>query len=190
MAFYSYDDLLALGFINVSRTALISTRASFYGTQRISLGEHCRIDDFCVLSAGEGGIEIGRNVHVAVMCTLIGKGKMVLSDFSNISGRVSIYSSNDDYGGACLAGAMLPEELRNVDHRGVTLGRHAIVGAGSVVLPGVHIGDGAAVGAMSLVKESLDAFGIYVGCPARKVGERERALLMAEQRYLQSISDG
>ena len=37
-----------------------------------------RIDDFCVLSAGEGGIEIGDYVHVAVFCMLIGAGKIKL----------------------------------------------------------------------------------------------------------------
>jgi len=184
MSFYGSKELESMGFQHVGEGAQVSSKASLYGVDRISLGARCRIDDFCILSAGEGGIMIGRHVHIAAMCTLIGKGKIEVCDFAGISGRVSVYSSNDDYSGSCLTNPTVPEEFRRTDNRDVTIGRHAIVGAGSVVLPGVTIGEGAAVGALSLVNRSLEPFGVYAGRPAKHIKERSRALLDAEQRFL------
>jgi acetyltransferase-like isoleucine patch superfamily enzyme len=48
------------------------------------------------------------------------------------------------------------------------------VGAHSVVLPGVRLAEGAAVGALSLVKGSLEPWSVYGGVPARSLGPRRR----------------
>lgn len=186
MGFHSRDTLLEMGFGKVGDEVQVSTKASIYGASHISLGDRCRIDDFCVISAGDGGVFVGQNVHVAVMCALIGKGRIDLHDFSGLSSRVTIYSSSDDYSGEFLTNPTVPDEFKNVDHRDVSIGRHAIIGCGSVILPGVTIGEGAAVGALSLVVRSLDAFGMYVGCPARRIKNRSRALLALEKQYLAS----
>ena len=173
-----------MGFASVGRNVMISERASFYRCANISIGDNVRIDDFCVLSAGDGGIDIGSHVHIAVFSSLIGKGRMTLSDFCNISSRVSIYSSNDDYSGATMTNPTVPASYTGVTHADVFVGRHVIVGSGSVVLPGVRLEDGAAIGALSLVKRSCEAFSIYAGNPARRVGERKRDLLELERQFL------
>lgn len=54
-----------------------------------------------------------------------------------------------------MTNPMVPVEFTNVTHADVNIGRHVIIGSGSVVLPGVTIGEGAAVGALSLVKKGL-----------------------------------
>jgi galactoside O-acetyltransferase len=172
----------AMGFAAVGDDVRISEWARFYGASRIALGNHVRIDDFCVLSAGRGGIRIGGHVHIAVYCSLIGQEEIVLGDFCNLSSRVSIYSSSDDYSGQTLTNPTVPDEFKNVTHAPVRLGRHVIVGSGSVILPGVSIGQGVAIGALSLVKQDCDEFGIYAGNPARRIKERSRALLELEAR--------
>lgn len=177
----------ALGFARLGRNVKISDRAVFYGASRIVLGDEVRIDDFCVLSAGTGGIQIGSHVHVAVGCSLIGSERIILSDFCNLSSRVAIYSSNDDYSGATLTNPTVPDEYRGVTHAEVFLGRHVIVGSGSVILPGVVLEDGVAVGALSLVKHRCAAFGIYAGHPARRVKERSRELLRLEESLLNRL---
>jgi len=108
----------------------------------------------------------------------------VLEDFSGISGRVSIYSSNEDYSGNFLTNPTIPAQYANRQHGNVTLKRHAIIGAGSIILPNVEIGIGAAVGALSLVRENCKEFGIYVGNPAKWVKWRSRNLLKLEQELL------
>lgn len=106
---------------------MISDKASIYGASRIKIGSNVRIDDFCVLSAGEGGIDIGNYVHIAVFALLIGAGKITVSDFAGVSSRVSIYSSNDDYTGKFLTNPMVPAEYTNVTHADVTLAKHVII---------------------------------------------------------------
>ncbi|APW36531.1 galactoside O-acetyltransferase [Rhodoferax koreense] len=182
--FYSPAELAQMGFLSVGNAVRLSRKASVHGASRIALGDHVRIDDFCVLSAGAGGIAIGNHIHVAVFSSIIGAGRVQLDDFSNISSRVSIYSSSDDYSGEAMTNPTVPTEWTRVDSAPVHVGRHAIIGAGSVLLPGVHLGEGAAVGALSLVKSDCEAFGIYAGSPARRVGTRKKTLLDLERQFL------
>jgi galactoside O-acetyltransferase len=81
-----------------------------------------------------------------------------------------------------MAGAMAPAEFRNVQSAPVVFQKHALVGAGSIILPGVTVGTGAAIGAMSLVKQSVAEFTIVAGNPLRTIGERSRHLLELEAR--------
>jgi len=186
MAMLSREAIEQMGFATVGQRVQISDRASFYGTARISLGSNVRIDDFCVLSAGQGGISIGQHVHIAVYSSLIGAGKITLSDFCNISSRVSIYSSNDDYSGTTMTNPTMPSDYTGVTHADVLLGKHVIVGSGSVILPSVTLEEGVAVGALSLVNRNCEAFGVYAGNPARRVKERKRDLLELEQKFMAS----
>jgi galactoside O-acetyltransferase len=184
MGFYSQDSVHKMGFLWVGNGVQISEKASIYGASRISLGSYSRIDDFCVLSAGDGGIFIGRNVHIAVMCSLIGRGRIEVHDFCSLSSRVSVYSSNDDYNGAYMTNPTIPEEYTQVDDRDVVLGRHAVIGSGTVILPGVTIGEGTAVGALSLVNRPLEPFGLYAGSPLKWIKSRSNRLLELEKLYL------
>lgn len=185
MSIYSAKELDTLGLASYGKDVRISRKASLHNPGQIAIGDHVRIDDFCVLSAGQGGIEIGDYIHVAVFCSLIGAGKIKLDDFCNLSSRVSIYSSNDDYTGQYMTNPMVPPEFTGVSHADVHVGKHVIVGSGSVVLPGVRFEEGVAVGALSLVTKSCEAFGIYAGVPARRIGVRKHDLLELESRLRQ-----
>lgn len=187
MGLLSRKQIEEMGFSHVGENVRLSDKASYYNCKNIVIGDHVRIDDFCVLSAGVGGIEIGSYIHIAVYSSLIGAGKIELRDFSNISSKVSIYSSNDDYSGTSMTNPMVPDEYTNVSHADVIIGRHVIVGSGSVVLPGVTLDTGVAVGALSLVTRSCEEFGIYSGVPAKRIKERKRDLLELEGLMLKKI---
>lgn len=186
MGWIASEQLQAMGFLHLGQNVLISDKVSIYGAARIALADNVRIDDFCILSAGTGGITIGRHVHIAAYCSLIGHAAITLADYAGLSSRVSIYSSSDDYSGAAMTNPTVPEDFTNVQHAPVSLGRHVIVGCGAVILPGAILEEGVAVGALSLVSRPCAAFGIYSGVPARRVKERSRDLLLAEQRLVAS----
>ena len=175
-----------MGFAGVGRNTRLSDKASYYNCQKISVGDNVRVDDFCVLSAGEGGISFGNHIHIAVYSSLIGVGNITLADFCNISSRVAIYSSNDDYSGAVMTNPTVPPEFTNVQQADVKIGRHVIIGIGAIILPGVTLAEGVAVGALSLVKKDCQAFGIYAGIPAELIGERQRELLEVEKKFADS----
>lgn len=184
MAALTPEELERIGFGRLGRNVRVSSRASIYNPGNILIGDDVRIDDFCVLSAGEGGIEIGSNVHIAPFCSLVGAHRIVMEDFSGLSARVSIFSSSDDYRGDWLTNPTVPAEYSNVIHGEVRLGRHVIVGAGAVILPGTTLGAGAAVGALSLVRGNYAEFGVYSGVPARRISDRRRGLLEKEAEFL------
>lgn len=184
MGFYSTDELNAIGFKYIGKDVKISTKASIHNPQQISVGDYSRIDDFCVLSAGKGGINVGRYVHIAVFCSLIGAGNITLNDFVSLSSRVSVYSSNDDYSGNYLTNPTVPSKYTNVYHAPVLIDKHVIIGSGSVVLPGVILEEGVSIGALSLINKNCKRFTIYVGVPAKPVKERSSNLLEYETMFL------
>ncbi|MDA8095552.1 MAG: acyltransferase [Betaproteobacteria bacterium] len=187
MSYLTCSELEKIGFKSIGRDARLSSRASFYNAGNIEIGDNVRIDDFCVLSAGPGGIKIANNVHIAVFSSLIGRDTILLSEFCNLSSRVSIYSSNDDYSGTTMTNPTIPEAFTGVAHAPVFLRKHVIVGSGSVILPGVTLDEGVAIGALSLVKDNCHPFGIYAGCPARFIRERKRDLLTLEETFRQTL---
>lgn len=174
-SFYSPEELAALGLAACGTDVLISRKASLYSPEKIRIGSHVRVDDFCVLS---GSITLKDHIHLAVGVSLFaGDAGIELQDGSALSARTTVYAISDDYSGDWFTNPMLPEEGRHLIAKKVTVGRHAIVGAGSVVLPGADIGEGCAVGSMSLVKRPLEPWGIYAGVPAKLLKPRSRKLL-------------
>ncbi|MBC7644517.1 MAG: acyltransferase [Thermoleophilia bacterium] len=178
----SSDDLRELGVAEVGERVFVDATARLINPGQLRIGSDVRIDAFAVLSAGDGGIVIGDHVHIAAHVFLAGTGSITIADFAGLSGRVSIYSSNDDYSGDHLTGPTVPMDLRGVTTADVLIGRHAIIGAGSVVLPGVRIGDGSAVGALSLVNADVAGFTTVAGTPARVIGTRSKGMLALEQQ--------
>ncbi len=177
-----------MGFAAVGENVALSDKASFYNCKKISIGNNVRIDDFCILSAGEGGIALGDYIHVAAYSSIIGGGRVTIGDFCNISSRVSIYSSSDDYSGTAMTNPRIPSQYTGVTHADVTLGKHVIVGAGSVVLPGLTLHEGVSIGALSLVNRDCDEFGIYAGTPAKWIRARKKDLLVLERRFRASLN--
>jgi acetyltransferase-like isoleucine patch superfamily enzyme len=186
-SFYSEEELANLGFKSIGKNVLISRKASIYGISRISIGNNVRIDDFSFVSAGAGGIQIGNFVHIALYVSFQGAGKITLEDFSGVSTRVSIYSSNDDYTGEFMSNPTVPFDFKGVITGDIRIGRHVLVGNGSVILPGVTIGEGAVIAALSLVDKDCEDFYIYKGNPARKIVKRSRDLLKLEKEFLKTL---
>jgi galactoside O-acetyltransferase len=182
MAFLTDSQVKDLGFASVGHDVQISERAVFYNCSKIVIGSHVRIDDFVVISAGEGGIHIGNYVHIAIFCSLMGADQITLADYSGLSSRVSIYSSNDDYTGQFMTNPTVPIALRRVRQAPVALKKHVIVGSGSVILPGAVLEEGVAIGALSLVKERCEKFAIYAGQPAKRIGTRLDSLLTLQHQ--------
>lgn len=183
MPYLSESALKALGFRKVGRNVKISDKASVYDPHLMEIGDNSRIDDFCVIS---GTVTIGRHVHIAAHCLVAGGEKgITLDDFSGLAYFVQVFSQSDDYSGRTMTNPTVPAEFKKEFKATVRLGRHVIIGAGSVIFPGVDLAEGCSVGAMSLVKRSTQPWGIYAGNPARRVKERAKDLLDLERRLLQ-----
>jgi dTDP-4-amino-4,6-dideoxy-D-glucose acyltransferase len=179
--FYQTNELRDLGLRFIGRDVKISRRAVLYGSENISVGDYSRIDDFCILSAVDvGEIQIGKHVHIASGVHLYGGAGIILSDYVGLSSGCKVYSVSDDYSGEYLTNPTVPAEYRNFISKRITLSKHSLIGAGTILLPGAIVPEGTSVGAMSLVAKELEPWGIYVGVPARKIKNRSKRLLELE----------
>lgn len=180
-SFYSESELKEIGFKHVGTNVLLSRQASIYSASKIAIGNHVRIDDFCILS---GNLTIGNHVHIAAACLLFGGNDgIIFEDYTGLSSRSAVYAESDDYAGTHLTNPTLPAKYRHIIGGGVLVKKHAIIGTGCSVLPNVVIGEGCAVGSMSLVSRSLDSWGIYAGIPCRRIKNRSQRLLQLEQDF-------
>lgn len=174
-SYYTEEELNTLGLKSYGKNIRLSRKASLYGIENISIGNHVRIDDFCILS---GNIKIGNYVHINPYTGVYaGKVGITFEDYSNLSSRVTVYAVSDDYSGEFMTSPLLPEYCTNIRHASVRICKHVIVGTGSVILPGVTIEEGCAIGAMSLIKTSTEPWGIYAGIPCSRIKCRSKKLL-------------
>lgn len=175
--YYTKEELLELGFSSVGEDVYVSRKASIYGAAKMKIGSHVRIDDFALLI---GNVEIHDYVHIGAYCGLHASqdGKIIFEDYSGISSNVTIYASSDSFSGEYITGRPgLPDECMDVICETVRLGKYSQIGTGSTVIPGGSLGEGTAVGAMSLINKKLDDWKIYCGIPCRCVKERSKQML-------------
>lgn len=187
MSFMSEEEMAAIGFQYIGKNVKISRKASIYNPQNISIDDHTRIDDFAILSAGKGGIKIGKYIHIGCYSSLIGQGTIVMEDFSGIGGRVSVYSIEEDLLGEHMCHPTIPDECRDVRATDVIFKEHSVACTASCIIGKVVVGKAVVIGAMSLVNEDCEDFGIYVGIPAKKVKERTRGFLELRKKYLPDV---
>ncbi|HAY27298.1 MAG TPA: acyltransferase [Candidatus Accumulibacter phosphatis] len=181
--YFSRQELESMRFRHLGRNVLISRTTRIYDPEYVAIGDHSIVDDFCVLS---GNLQVGRNVHIAHGCRVIaGREGVLMDDFSGLAFGVTIFAQSDDYTGEALTNPTVPMQYRRIARARVELGRHVIIGAGTVVFPGVMLAEGSSVGACSMVTRSTEAWAVYVGVPAKKVRERSRRMLQLEKEYLQ-----
>lgn len=180
------EELLAIGFKHLGSDVLIARTTKIYGAEYMMIGDRSVIDDFCVVS---GNLRMGANVHLAHGCRVIaGREGVVMEDFSGLAFGVTVFAQSDDYAGLALTNPTVPMKYRKISRGAVTLCRHAIVGAGAVVFPGVVIGEGASVGSLTMVTRNLEPWSVNFGIPAKKIKNRKREMLELEQAYLAEIT--
>lgn len=182
---YSCDELRTM-LASVGDNVNVHGSVLMFSPHLIHVGSNVRIDCFSILSAGQEGIYIGDHVHIAAGVYLFGSGgRIVLESFSGLSSRAVVYTASDDYTEGYLTGPTVPMKFRKVRQGDVILRRHAVVGAGSILLPAVTVGLGASVGALTLVHKPVGDFAVVAGIPFRVIGERDRRILEGEKKLLE-----
>ena len=181
MPYLTDEQLAQMGFRSLGENVRISDKAAIYNAEQIDIGDNSRIDDFCVVS---GRVRIGAFVHIAPHCLVAGGSEgITLEDFAGLAYYVQVFSQSDDYSGRTLTNPTVATKFKSETKAPVHIARHVIVGAGSIVFPGVTLAEGCSVGAMTLVNKSTTPWGIYVGNPARRVKERKKDLLVLEAQF-------
>ena len=175
--YFEDDELSQLGFKKIGKNVRIARNTTFIGRENISIGSNVRIDGNVTFACTTEPVEIGSFVHIGGGSHFSASGGIEIQDFCTISQGVRIYSASDDFSGAFLTNPTTPRDMRVEIRSKVTLEKHSVVGSGSVILPGVALREGTAVGALSLVKDTTPEWSIVAGVPARTIRSRSRELL-------------
>jgi acetyltransferase-like isoleucine patch superfamily enzyme len=185
MTYLTEPQLKKMGFKFLGKNVKISDKASIYNSNNIEIGDYSRIDDFCIVS---GNVRLGRFNHITPMCLIAGgEPGIYMEDFCTVAYGVKIFAQSDDYSGETMTNSLVNKKFKNEKFARVTLRKHVIIGAGSIVFPGVELAEGCSVGAMTLISKNTKPWGIYVGNPARRIKERKQDLLDLEALFFKEL---
>ena len=118
------------------------------GSGDLRIGANSLINSGVVIYTGNG-IQIGRDVLIAANCTLAPVNHEYVSKKKKIKEQRFMASKN-----------------------GIVIEDDVWIGANSVILDGAIIRKGAVIGANSLVRGELEAYGVYVGSPVKLIRRR------------------
>ena len=147
----------------------ISTQARVQLSDKISFGRGTVIKPFAVIQTQAGKIVFGENCAVSSFNHIsTGVESVIIGDDVRIGTHVTIMGGSRNF---------KKKDVRIVDqgsyHKGVKIGNDVLIGTGAVIMPGSTIGDGAVIGAMSLVRDKVHPYTIVAGVPAQVIGKRE-----------------
>ena len=118
-------------------------------------------------------IHVGKNFFANYNCTIIDVAPVTIGDNCQMAPNVAIYT----------AGHPVYPDTRNTAYEygiEVTIGNSVWIGGNTVILPGVHIGDCAVIGAGSVVTHDIPDWTIAAGNPCRVI----RQITEADRRRL------
>jgi acetyltransferase-like isoleucine patch superfamily enzyme len=138
----------------------------------ITVGDDCFIGRNSILSCKDGDIELGDRANVGFNCNIMSTS-LVRVGRDNL---ISAYAYLVGGGNYDLDRVDIPinKSLREDRNRGIRLADDVWIGAHSVVLDGVSVGEGAAVAAGAVVARDIAAWSIAAGVPAAVVKQRPR----------------
>tara|TARA_B100000768_G_C11146989_1_gene318610 strand:+ start:124 stop:624 length:501 start_codon:yes stop_codon:yes gene_type:complete len=125
--------------------------------QNVRISENVQIDSPSKLS-------IGDNVHINRGCILNAGGNIKIGDYCGIGPNVVIYSQNHNYWGDITK--LTDFKKNGYKIKEVIIGKNVWIGANSIILPGVNIGDNSIIAAGSVVTKNIKANLLVGGNPA------------------------
>ncbi len=105
-------------------------------------------------------IRVGKNVFINACCKFQDQGGIRIGDNCLIGHNVTLATLNHDFN---------PDNRAAIYPKPVRIGNNVWIGSDSTILPGITIGDGAIIGAGSVVTKDVPANTIVAGNPARKM---------------------
>ena len=146
---------------------------TIFNEKYIAIGEDTLIGPGVALSAGmvPGQLCITNPVVSIGDRCLIGKGSGIVGHFSITIGNDvwtghHVYITDQNHG---YEDVTMPISQQSQTERAVSIGNGSWLGHGSIVLPGVTIGEHVVIGANSVVTKDIPSYSVAVGVPARVI---------------------
>jgi galactoside O-acetyltransferase len=152
-----------------------------YKNQLVEIGENCVINCNFIFESNEGEIKVGNNSFINGGTKLISRTKIMIGDYVTIGWGCTIYNHNshsldyverqndivqqlNDYKSGL--NMVTNKNWDSVKSREIIIHNNVWIGFESVILSGVTIGEGAVVGARSVVRENVEPWTVVYGNPA------------------------
>jgi virginiamycin A acetyltransferase len=121
-----------------------------------------------------GEVTLGKFTTVGTGSIFHG-GKILVGNYCQIGPYVSVYAMDhpSNYITTFNGKRLFDGELKSlsvVEH--VSIGHDVWIGHGACILKGCKVGDGAIIGAYSLITKNVEAYSIVAGNPARQIRKR------------------
>lgn len=140
--------------------------------ENAELDNNCQIFDNVFIDAGKR-LRVGKYTTLTWGVLIEGGAETYLGDRVFLGPSTKLLTSTYKIQGFYTV-EHLPEGCQETEYGNITIKDDAYLGANCTVMPGITIGEGAVVGSNSLVTKDLEPWGIYVGTPCKKIGEREK----------------
>ena len=177
--FLDLNELKYLG-----KGAIIGKTVRIRKPEETVIGDYTIIDDFTYISCA---LTTGSYCHIAPNVTISGgSGRVTMGNFAGISCGASIHTMSEDFACASFHMPSIPKELRFGALCGdIVIEDYVLLGARSVVLPGVHLPEGFASAAHTIIaKKKYEPWVLYGGPRARRLVRREHAMAVECGRKL------
>ena len=159
----------------IGKNVLIDVGVFLNGTKNISIGDYVWIDTNVRIEAMLGEVRIGKRVHIAPNVIVAAREPVIIGDYVGIGAGAKIYANSErPFGGKRMSGPMIPEEYKAFYSKKIVIEKDSCVGTGAILLPGAYIGQGAVVGANTVIKKKIEPYDIVVGLPPRIIGKRDK----------------
>jgi acetyltransferase-like isoleucine patch superfamily enzyme len=166
---YLVPPFLAAIYYSIRYRCLVSLSARLQLSNRISFGEKTVVKPYAMLLTQGGRISFGKNCAISSFNHISnGSEDIIVGDNVRIGPHVTILGGSRNFKDKSR---LIVEQGSH--HKGVNIGNDVLIGSNAVILPGCNIGDGAVIGALSLVNNDVPPYRIVAGNPARVIGERE-----------------
>lgn len=131
----------------------------------VSIGDRVKIAKRCsIFGAPENLLEIGSDCYVGMNSILNGfHARLKIGNFVSIAQNVNIMVDSGPNASALM------QRVFPIEKGDVSIGNNCWIGASSIIMPGVTLGEFCVVAANSYVNISFPAFSIIGGSPARLI---------------------
>ncbi|MGC4233793.1 MAG: acyltransferase [Niabella sp.] len=135
-------------------------RMDIFPYNRFSLGKNSLIEDFAVVNNGVGDVHIGEDSIIGIGCAII--GPVTIGNHVMFAQHIAISGLNHGY-----EDVNMPPAKQQVVCKEIIIEDNVWIGANAVITAGVRIGKHSVIGAGSVVTKDIDAYSVVVGNPAK-----------------------
>ncbi len=139
-----------------------SVRMDLPPFRKFVLGRYSVVEDFCCLNNAVGDLIIGDYTRIGLGNTVIGPAR--IGSHVNLAQGITVTGLNHNF-----ADPMLRIDEQGVSTQEVVIEDDVWVGANAVILPGVTVGRHCVVAAGSVVSRSVPPYSVCAGSPARVI---------------------